>query len=90
MLQLAQVRTRTETVRALKSLNDPRALDTLLMWLPAEPYIPVRAALAELCGGLAKTPADRDRTRTALQALRDGEKEPSVRSAAEAALAQLR
>jgi hypothetical protein len=89
MLQLAQVRTRSETVRALKSLNDPRALDTLLRWLPAEPYIPVRAALAELCGGLARTPADRDRTRAALQSLRDGEREPAVRSAADAALGQL-
>ena len=54
MLALAPVRTRADTVTALAELDDARALPTLLRWLPAEPYVPVRARMVALVAQLGR------------------------------------
>jgi hypothetical protein len=89
MEALADVRARAEVVRALETLGDARALPTLVRWLPAEPYIQVRAAMAGLVAALAHTSEDRAAARAALEALAAVEREPPVRSAVQSALARL-
>ena len=75
MLALATVRTREAVVAALGELDDARALPTLLLWLPNDPYVPVRARMASLVAQLGKqSPAARD----ALMQLAAVENEPPV------------
>ncbi|MDB4971271.1 MAG: hypothetical protein JWN44_6960, partial [Myxococcales bacterium] len=76
MLALAQVRTRAETVTALADLDDPRALPTLLLWLPNEPYVPARARMAALVAQLGR--ATPDDARKVLTELAAGEREAPV------------
>jgi arylsulfatase A-like enzyme len=79
MVALANVRTRLDGVAALAALDDARALPTLLLWLPNEPYVPVRAAMASLVAELAKkSPAE---ARSVLLALAAVEHEPPVMAA---------
>jgi hypothetical protein len=85
MIALGNVRTRLDCVRALAALDDARALPTLLMWLPNEPYVPVRAAMASLVAQLARTsPAA---ARPVLASLAASEREPPVMAALVPALA---
>ena len=55
MIALGNVRTRLDCVHALAALDDARALPTLLMWLPNEPYVPVRAAMSALVAQLGRS-----------------------------------
>ncbi len=66
LVALGEVRTRLEVVQALSELDSPAAAEYLARWLPHEPYIPVRAAMARLLGRLAA----RDGTHAAEKALR--------------------
>jgi arylsulfatase A-like enzyme len=88
LVALAGVRTRLEVVDALGALGDARALPTLVRWVGADPYIPVRAAMARLIGRLAAPTRDPDALR-ALEALLADEREAPVRAAASEALAAL-
>jgi arylsulfatase A-like enzyme len=82
MLQLATVRTRTETLAALAQLDDARTLPTLLMWVGAEPYVPARARMVTLVAQLGKHDAAATKaTLTALGALALTEREPPVMAA---------
>jgi hypothetical protein len=74
-------------VAALAALDDAHALPTLLLWVPNEPYVPVRAAMVALVAQLArKTPADSRAARDMLAALARGEHEPPVMAAVVRAL----
>jgi arylsulfatase A-like enzyme/HEAT repeat protein len=80
---LGPVRTRAEVVGALGELGDLRALPTLLRWLPADPYINVRAAIARALARLApRDPA----VHAALVAQAAREPEPLVQRALAEAL----
>ncbi|HEX9104337.1 MAG TPA: sulfatase-like hydrolase/transferase, partial [Polyangia bacterium] len=82
MIALGNVRTRLDCVAALAALDDARALPTLLLWLPNEPYVPVRAAMAALVAQLAhKSPADARAALPVLARLADVEREPPVMAA---------
>jgi arylsulfatase A-like enzyme len=84
---LGNVRTRLQTVNALLELDDARILPTLLMWLPNEPYIPVRARMVTLVAQLGrKEPA---RARATLTELAAVEREAPVIAALAPALVQL-
>ena len=64
---------------ALAALDDARALPTLLMWLPNEPYVPVRAAMSALVAQLGRSsPAQ---ARAVLSSLAAVEHEPPVMAA---------
>jgi hypothetical protein len=66
-------------VTALAALDDARALPTLLLWLPNEPYVPVRAAMATLVAQLGRpSPAE---ARAVLSSLAATEREPPVMAA---------
>ncbi len=79
MIALGGVRTRRDCVAALAALDDARALPTLLLWLPNEPYVPVRAAMASLVAQLGRrSPADAGKVLAALAAT---EREPPVMAA---------
>jgi arylsulfatase A-like enzyme len=80
---MAPVRTRAEVVDAIGELGLPAAVPTLLRWLPAEPYIPVRAAMVRALGKLAPTDSS---VRTALTELQKSEREPLVTRAISDAL----
>jgi arylsulfatase A-like enzyme len=79
LLALGQVRTRAETVAALADLDDPRALPTLLLWLPNEPYVPARARMASLVAQLGR--ATPDDARKVLAGLAAVEREAPVMAA---------
>ncbi|HEX6835063.1 MAG TPA: sulfatase-like hydrolase/transferase, partial [Polyangia bacterium] len=82
MIALGNVRTRLDCVAALAALDDARALPTLLLWLPNEPYVPVRAAMAALVAELAsKSPADTHAALAVLGDLAAVEREPPVMAA---------
>jgi arylsulfatase A-like enzyme len=86
MIALGGVRTRLDVLQALSALGDARALPTLILWLPNEPYVGVRAAMATLVAELGKdSPAARD----ALTSLAAAEREPAVMAAVVAALHRL-
>ena len=79
LIALGQVRTRLDAVAALAALGDARALPTLILWTPNEPYVPVRAAMVSLVATLAKkSPADARAMLTSLAAV---EREPPVMAA---------
>ena len=79
LIALGQVRTRLDAVAALATLDDARALPTLLRWTPNEPYVPVRAAMVALVAQLAKKqPAP---ARAMLTSLATVEREPPVMAA---------
>jgi len=87
MVALGTVRTRLDCVAALATLADARALPTLLLWLPNEPYVPVRAAMAGLVAELAaKSPADKRAATSVLATLAAVEHEPPVMAAVVRAL----
>ena len=79
MLQLANVRTRPETIAALAQLDDARTLPTLLQWVGVEPYVPARARMVTLVAQLGRN--DVAATRSALGALAASEREPPVMAA---------
>jgi len=82
MIALGNVRTRLDCVAALAALDDARALPTLLLWLPNEPYVPVRAAMAALVAQLAaRSPADTRAALAVLANLAAVEHEPPVMTA---------
>jgi len=93
LLQLAAVRTRLDTVRALDELGRPEPIATFARWVAAEPYIPVRAAMAGALGRLAATVGsadDKQAARAALEAMVDGgERDGAVLAAALPALASV-
>jgi arylsulfatase A-like enzyme len=72
---LGPVRTRAGVVDAIAALGDVRAIPTLERWLPADPYIPVRAAIARALVTLG--PAD-PTVRTTLEAHAAVERDPLV------------
>jgi arylsulfatase A-like enzyme len=86
-LALGGVRTRLQTVQALLELDDPRLLPHLLMWLPNEPYIPVRAKMVTLVAQLARQ--DPAAARATLKQLAAVEREAPVVAALAPALASL-
>ena len=91
MIALGNVRTRLDCVTALTALDDPRALPTLLLWLPNEPYVPVRAAMATLVATLAqKSPGQAKAALAVLSSLAASEHEPPVMAAAVRALSRAR
>jgi HEAT repeat protein len=77
LVHLGAVRTRVETVRALEALGDARAAPVLARWVAADPYIPVRVAMAHALGTLGGPDAE-----AALRALAADDAEPEVRAAA--------
>src|SRR5439155_15329007 len=77
LVHLGAVRTRLETVRAIEALGDARAVPFLARWVAADPYIPVRSAMARALGTLGGAEAEQ-----ALRALLAVETEPEVREAA--------
>ncbi len=79
MLQLANVRTRVETIAALAQLDDARTLPTLLEWVGAEPYVTARARMVALVAQLGRH--DVPATRAALAQLAATEREPPVMAA---------
>jgi HEAT repeat protein len=89
MVALADVRARVEVISALGALGDSGALPTLFRWLPAEPYIPARAAMVGVMVDLSRAPAERTQAKEVISTLLAGEKEPEVKSACEHALARL-
>jgi arylsulfatase A-like enzyme len=89
VVHLGAVRTRVETVSALQALGDARAVPFLARWIGADPYIPVRAAMARALGALAREADDRRLAAEALERLLAAEAEPEVREAARAALTSL-
>lgn len=94
LLQLAAVRTRLDVVRALDELGRPEPIATFARWVAAEPYIPVRAAMAAALGRLAAiagTDGDKRAAREALEAMLDGgERDAAVLAGALEALGALR
>src|SRR5262249_50071087 len=73
VIHLGTVRARVETVHAIETLGDARAVPFLARWVAHDPYIPVRVAMAHALGALG-----------AMQALQDlltVESEPEVREA---------
>jgi arylsulfatase A-like enzyme len=79
LISLGRVRTRLDSVAALAALDDTRALPTLLLWTPHEPYVPVRAAMVALVAQLAKaSPAE---ARTMIASMAKVEREPPVMAA---------
>jgi arylsulfatase A-like enzyme len=87
---LGPVRTRAGVVDAIAELGARDAIPTLERWLPAEPYIPVRAQMARALGKLAaRDPGERARVRPSLERLAAVEREPLVMRALVDALAQL-
>jgi arylsulfatase A-like enzyme len=52
LIALAPVRSRAEVVDALRVLGDARAVEPLARWLPADPYVPVRAAMVRALAAL--------------------------------------
>ncbi|HEX4458176.1 MAG TPA: HEAT repeat domain-containing protein, partial [Polyangia bacterium] len=79
MLQLANVRTRVDTIAALAQLDDARTLPTLLMWVGVEPYVTARARMVGLVAQLGRN--DVPATRAALAQLATTEREPPVMAA---------
>jgi arylsulfatase A-like enzyme len=93
LVQLAAVRTRLDVVRALEELGRPEPIPTFARWVAAEPYIPVRAAMATALGRLAAKAGDEERrmAREALEAMiAAGERDREVLDAAHAALTLVR
>ncbi len=90
MIQLADVRTRVETVHAIVALGDVRAVPRLAAWAPADPYINVRLAMVEALARLgAHDKATRAAAGEALTKLIAVEPEPRVLAAARSALSSL-
>jgi arylsulfatase A-like enzyme len=76
IIQLANVRTRIETIAALADLDDARALPTLMRWVGAEPYVNARARMVALVAALGRhAPAE---PRAALSSLAAEEREAPV------------
>jgi arylsulfatase A-like enzyme len=86
VVQLAEVRTRVEVVDAIEALGDARAVPRLARWMAADPYIPVRAAMARALGTLGRGDPE---AAAALAALAAVEREAPVRAAVAAAQAAL-
>jgi arylsulfatase A-like enzyme len=74
LIHLGTVRARVETVHAIETLSDARAVPFLARWVAHDPYIPVRVAMAHALGALGAKPA--------LEELLAVESEPEVREAA--------